>query len=148
TTSHCRRESSRRARRLRGAADATPPPKRASSGADARDPWHRTRAAARARDLAGGARDGAAEVLDLGGREPGAQPGHADRGLGTAVRAEDRAAHAHDALGRLLEVDRVAAAADRRELGLEARDRRDGVLRATQERSGCAVEVIDLVVGK
>src|SRR5205807_398825 len=49
---------------------------------------------------------------------------------------------------RLLEVDRVAAAADGRELGLEARDSGDGVLRARHQHSGRAVEVIDLVVGE
>src|SRR5205807_5753424 len=144
------RDMSRRAR-LSRSADAPPPIDRRSTtrarlGAlELRD---RARPAAGARDLARGPRDGATEALDRRDWHARGEAGEADRGLGPAIGAEDRATDAHDPLGRLLLIDGIASPPDRGELALEARERRDGVLRARRELVGRFVEPVDLVVRK
>src|SRR5437879_6043501 len=110
----------------------------------ARDLRHCPLAAARAGDLTGGARDGTPQGLDRGCRQSRTEAGDADRRLGTAVSAEDWAADADDALGRLLEIDRVPAPAHGGELALEARHGRDRILRPGRERPG--VQAVDLLI--
>src|SRR5437762_13793970 len=105
-----------RTRKLRRAADATLT--RVTVRARSGDLRHCPLAAARAGDLTGGARDGTPQGLDRGRGQSRAQARHADRRLGTAVSAEDGAADADDALGRLLELDRVPAPAPGGELAL------------------------------
>jgi hypothetical protein len=101
-----------------------------------------------ARHLARGPRDGAPQALDRGRRHADAEAREADGCLRAAVGAEDRTADAHDPRRRLLLIDRVAATADRRKLGLQARERRDRVLRSRRELRGSLVKPFDLVVGE
>src|SRR2546428_6515835 len=109
---------------------------------------YRARSPTRARHLARGARDRPAEALDRRDGHARREAREADRGFGTAVGTEDRTADAHDALGRLLLIDRVAVPADRSELALQSRERRDRALRPWRELRGRVVEPVDLVVGE
>src|SRR5438067_10078043 len=112
----------------------------------ARDLRHRPLAAARAGDLTGGARDGTPQGLDRGCRQSRTEAGDADCRLGTAVSAEDGTSDAHDALGRLLEVDRVPAPAHGGELALEARHGRDRILRPGREPPWPGGQAVDLLI--
>src|SRR5438093_808444 len=118
----------RDAHRLSRSADA-PPPMNDQSTAEAwlrgPDLRERPRSAARARYLACRSRDGPAEALDRCDRHSRGETSEADRGLGPAVGAEDRAPDAHDPLGRLLLIDGVPAAPDRSELALKSGELRD-----------------------
>src|SRR2546421_10219527 len=122
---------------LSRSADAAPPMSRDDSAARARFRashfGDRARSAARARHLARGARDRSAERLDRGRGHSRGETGEADRGFGSAVRAEYWTADAHHPLGRLLVVDGVAAPPDRGELALETRERRDRGFRSRRE---------------
>src|SRR5258708_6268424 len=134
-------------RSLRRAAHAPRPPRLGTPRRlRPRELADRTRPATGPRDLARGPRDRSTEALDRVGRHAGGQARQADRGLRLAIRAEDRAADAHDALGRLLLIDRVAPAPDRGELELEAGERRDRVPGARLEHGGRGVQAIDLIV--